>query len=73
VLSHAEEAIVPIMEMHGIPRAQVEAELRTRGLQIVVVQETDKAAGWRDYWYVSVKPTGTARPRRRIRDLLRRR
>lgn len=70
VVPEAETAIVPIMEMHGIPRAEVEAELRARGLDIVIVQETDKAAGWRDFWYVAVKPSGSARTRR-LRDRLR--
>ena len=33
---------------------------------VVVVQETDKAAGWNDYWYVAVKPVrGRLRRRRR--------
>jgi hypothetical protein len=57
--------------MHGIPRAEVEAELRARGLDIVIVQETDKAAGWRDFWYVAVKPSGATGKRRRLRDRLR--
>jgi SAM-dependent methyltransferase len=65
--------IVPIMEMHGIPRAEVEATLRARGLEIVIVQETDKAAGWRDYWYVAVKRDPAARGKRRARNLFRRR
>ena len=69
----ADAAIVPVMEMHGIPRAQVEAELRARGLGIVVVQEAEKAPGWRDYWYVAVKREPGTRARRRVRDLLRRR
>ncbi len=68
-----EMAIVPVMEIHGIPRAAVEALLQTHGLEIVAVQETDKAAGWRDYWYVAVKRDDARRPRRRVRDLLRRR
>jgi SAM-dependent methyltransferase len=66
-------AIVPVMEIHGIPRANVEALLQAHGLEIVAVRETDKAAGWRDYFYVAVKREGAARPRRRLRDLLRRR
>ena len=61
------------MEIHGIPRAEVEAMLHARDSTIVAVQETDKAAGWRDYWYVAVKPEGAPRARRRARDLLRRR
>ena len=61
------------MEIHGIPRANVEALLQAHGLEIVEVRETDKAAGWRDYWYVAVKREHKARPRRRVRDLLRRR
>jgi SAM-dependent methyltransferase len=69
----AETAIVPVMEMHGIPRAEVEAQLRRSGLDVVAVRETDKAAGWRDYWYVAVKRAGSARARRRVRDLLHRR
>jgi SAM-dependent methyltransferase len=68
-----ETAIVPVMEIHGIPRANVEALLQAHGLEIVAVRETDKAAGWRDYWYVAVKREGAARPRRRVRDRLRRR
>ncbi|MDP9334879.1 MAG: class I SAM-dependent methyltransferase [Actinomycetota bacterium] len=68
-----ETAIVPVMEIHGIPRADVEALLQRHGLEIVAVQETDKAAGWRDYWYVAVKRDDARRPRRRVRDLLRRR
>jgi SAM-dependent methyltransferase len=66
-------AIVPVMEIHGIPRANVEALLQAHGVEIVEVRETDKAAGWRDYWYVAVKREHKARPRRRVRDLLRRR
>jgi SAM-dependent methyltransferase len=69
----ADEPIVPVMEMHGIPRAEVEAMLRAHRLDIVLVQETDKAAGWRDFWYVAVKRDPTARPRRRARNLFRRR
>ena len=68
-----EPEILPVMEIHGIPRAEVEALLRARDLAIVTVQETDKAAGWRDYWYVAVKREGAPRFRRRARDLLRRR
>jgi SAM-dependent methyltransferase len=68
-----EPEILPVMEIHGIPRAEVEAMLHARDLAIVAVQETDKAAGWRDYWYVAVKPEGAPRARRRARDLLRRR
>ena len=67
-----EPEILPVMEIHGIPRAEVEALLRERALTIAAVQETDKAAGWRDYWYVAVKPEGAPRFRR-ARDLLRRR
>ena len=73
VVSEADDVIVPIMEMHGIPRAQVEADLRARGLDIVLVQETDKAAGWRDFWYIAVKPSGSTGKRRGLRDRLRRR
>jgi SAM-dependent methyltransferase len=75
----ADDAIIPVMEMHGVPRPEVEALLRGGGLDIVTVQATDKAAGWNDYWYVavkpdvSVKPGGAPRARRRVRDLLRRR
>ncbi len=76
-----EAEFLPVMEIHGIPRADVEAALVAGGLDIVTVQETDKAAGWRDYWYVGVKRDGTTpaaatsaalRSRRRVRDLLRR-
>jgi SAM-dependent methyltransferase len=68
-----EPQILPVMEIHGIPRAEVEALLRADGLEIVAVNETDKAAGWRDYWYVAKKPAGARRGRRRARELLRRR
>ena len=68
VREEADAPIVPVMEMHGIPRAEVEAMLRAKRLDIVMVQETDKAAGWRDFWYVAVKPDPTARPRRRARE-----
>jgi hypothetical protein len=50
------DAIIPVMEMHGVPRADVEEILRRGGLDIVTVEPTDKAAGWNDYWYVAVKP-----------------
>jgi hypothetical protein len=68
-----EPQILPVMEIHGIPRAEVEALLRADGLEIVAVNETDKAAGWRDYWYVATMPAGARRGLRRARDLLRRR
>jgi SAM-dependent methyltransferase len=68
--SSDDDAIVPVMEMHGIPRAEVEAILGAGGLDIVAVQPTDKAAGWNDYWYVAVKPVDA--PRRRFRAGLRR-
>jgi hypothetical protein len=64
-----EDEILPVMEIHGVPRAQVEATLRENGLDIVTVQETDRAAGWHDYFYVAVKREPTP-PRRRLRDLL---
>ena len=51
-----EPELLPVMEIHGIDRADVEQLLREGGLEIVVVKETDKAAGWRDYWYVAMKP-----------------
>ncbi len=75
----ADDAIIPVMEMHGVPRTEVEAILRDGGLDIVTVQATDKAAGWHDYWYVAAKPDvtvhrGATMPARgRIRDLFRRR
>ncbi len=47
--------LIPVMEMHGVPRADVEARLRAGGLDLITVQEADKSAGWRDYWYVAVK------------------
>ena len=47
--------LLPVMEIHGVPRADVEAMLRAGGLDIVTVQDTDKAAGWHDYWYVAVQ------------------
>jgi SAM-dependent methyltransferase len=50
------DAIIPVMEMHGVPRPAVEVMLRRGGLDIVRVEPTDKAAGWNDYWYVAVKP-----------------
>jgi SAM-dependent methyltransferase len=63
--------LVPVMEMHGIPREQVEAMLRAGGLDIVTVKDADKAAGWRDYWYVAVKRAPTVRAGRRgLRSLL---
>jgi SAM-dependent methyltransferase len=64
-----EDEILPVMEIHGVPRARVEATLRENGLDIVTVQETDRAAGWHDYFYVAVKREPTP-PRRRLRDLL---
>ncbi len=69
----AEPELVPVMEIHGIPRPDVEALLRAGGMDIVLVQETDKASGWRDYWYIAVKRTSAEPPRRRIRDLFTRR
>ena len=69
----AEDApFVPVMEIHGIPRGEVEAILRTGGVEIVTVQATDKAAGWHDYWYVAVKREKKPGAGRRVRDLLRR-
>src|SRR5439155_16684482 len=64
VRARNEPMLLPVMEIHGIPRADVEALLQTRGLEIVAVQETDKAAGWRDNWYVAVKRDDATRPRR---------
>jgi SAM-dependent methyltransferase len=58
-----EPELLPVMEIHGIERADVEATLRAGGLDIVIVEETDKAAGWRDYWYVATKPEPGARRR----------
>jgi SAM-dependent methyltransferase len=63
---------VPVMEIHGIPRADVEATLGAGGLQIVTVQATDKAAGWNDYWYVAVKPEKNSGARPRFRGRFRR-
>jgi SAM-dependent methyltransferase len=76
-----DDAIIPVMEMHGVPRAEVEEILTGGGLDIVAVRATDKAAGWNDYWYVAVKPafpqpTSQTMPvgsRTRLRDRLRRR
>jgi hypothetical protein len=74
-----DDAIIPVMEMHGVPRPEVEALLRAGGLDLVTVQATDKAAGWHDYWYVAVKPAVTVSRARaprglgRVRDLIRRR
>ena len=65
--------LLPVMEIHGVPREQVESTLRAGGLEIITVEETDRAAGWRDFWYVAMKPTSPATTRRRARDLFRRR
>jgi SAM-dependent methyltransferase len=62
-----EPELLPVMEIHGIERTEVETTLRAGGLEIVTVQETDKAAGWRDYWYVATKPAVGARGRRFLR------
>ena len=67
-----EPELLPVMEIHGIARADVEETLRAGGLEIVTVRETDKAAGWRDYWYVATKPDPTTRAPRRARGFLRR-
>ncbi len=56
-----ESLLEPVMEIHGIPRANVESELRRGGLDLRAVRETDKADGWHDYWYVAVKPDADAR------------
>jgi hypothetical protein len=68
-----EPELLPVMEIHGVARAEVEDTLRAGGLEIVTVQETDRAAGWRDYWYVATKPDPATRAPRRARDFLRRR
>lgn len=68
-----EDRIDPVMEVYGVPRAEVEAQLRALGLHVVSVEETDMAGGWRDYWYVAVKSEGAPRALRRgIRNRFRR-
>jgi SAM-dependent methyltransferase len=53
----ADDAIDPVMEMHGVPRDEVEHILSRGGLDVVKVQATDNAVGWYDFWYVAAKPT----------------
>jgi SAM-dependent methyltransferase len=68
----AEHETLPVMEIYGIRRANVEAMLLAGGVEITSVRESDRANGWCDYWYVGVKQT-PVKPRRRLRDLFRRR
>jgi SAM-dependent methyltransferase len=63
----------PANEIHGVRRANVEAILLAGAVELVVVKESDRAPGWSDYWYVGVKRDAPVKPRRRLRDLLRRR
>jgi SAM-dependent methyltransferase len=68
-----EPAMLPVMEIHGIRRANVEAILLAGAVDIVLVQEAHSAEGWCDYWYIGVKREPPPKPRRRWRDRLRRR
>jgi len=67
-----EPEILPVMEIHGIARQEVETLLRNGGTDIVTVRDTDKAAGWQDYWYVARKRATPTRPPSRLHKLLRR-
>jgi hypothetical protein len=71
--AHDEQETLPVMEIYGIRRANVEAILLAGAVEIVAVRESDRANGWSDYWYIGTKRTDVVKPRRRLRDLLRRR
>jgi SAM-dependent methyltransferase len=71
--AHDEHETLPVMEIYGIRRANVEAILLAGAVEIIAVRESDRANGWCDYWYVGVKRPEAVKPRRRLRDLLRRR
>jgi hypothetical protein len=64
---------LPVMEIHGIRRANVEAILLAGGVDIMLVQESGCAVGWCDYRYVGTKREPRAETRRRLRDRFRRR
>jgi len=68
-----EQETLPVMEIYGIRRANVEAILLAGAVEIVAVRESDRAHGWCDYWYVGRKRPDVAKPRRRLRELVRRR
>jgi SAM-dependent methyltransferase len=69
-----EQNAPPMTEVHAIRRANVETILLAGSVDLVVVQESDRVAGWCDYWYVGTKRQPSAvKPRRRLRDRLRRR
>lgn len=45
------------IEMHGLPRAEVERLLQAAGLRVVdVVDETSAGSGWTSYRYCALKP-----------------
>jgi hypothetical protein len=64
----------PVMETHGIRRANVEAILLAGAVDVSAVRETNRSDGWCDLWYVGTKrESPAAKPRRRLRELFRRR
>lgn len=64
---------LPVMEIYGVRRANVEAILLAGAVDVVTVKESDRAFGWCDYWYVGIKREAPAHTRRSLRDRLRRR
>jgi SAM-dependent methyltransferase len=66
-----EPATRPVMETHGIRRANVEAILLAGTVEVLAVRESDRSDGWSDNWYVGVKRDGPVKLRRRFRDRLR--